>query len=327
MRRCTKTQAPARTKPRSNVAARKLRTVFFGSSAFSVPSLERLLAQQNIVAVCSQPDKPAGRGLRVTPTAVTELARNDGRLVFTPQRLDRDFIEQIAQLEPELLASASYGKILPRALLELPGLTALNVHPSLLPHYRGATPIQSALRDGCDATGVTIFWMAERMDAGDIGLSRSVLIEPSDNFGSLHDRLARVGADMLAEAALLLIEGRLPRIAQDESAATYCKPLTTQERRLRFDVSAAAVVNQIRSLSPQPAAWMLVDGKRLKVLEGEVAKLPSGIAASAGECVVDSQGVVVAAASDGVRLLRVIPEGKPAMTGAEFAQRTPARRR
>jgi methionyl-tRNA formyltransferase len=308
------------------MAARKLRTVFFGSSQFSVPSLERLLAEQDVVAVCSQPDKPAGRGLRVAPTAVTVLARNAGHTVFTPQQLDRDFVDRIASLRPELLATASYGKILPRGLLELPGVAALNVHPSLLPHYRGATPIQSALRDGCDATGVTIFWMTARMDAGDIALSRSVPIESFDNFGSLHDRLALVGADMLAEAALLLDEGRLPRVRQDESAATYCRPLTKDDRRLRFDVPARNVVDQIRSLSPTPAAWMLVDGKRLKVLEGEVARLPAGASASAGECIISNDGFLIAAASDAVRLLRVVPEGKPAMTGAEFAQASSARR-
>jgi methionyl-tRNA formyltransferase len=299
-----------------------LRTVFFGSSTFSVPSLERLLAEQDVVAVCSQPDRPAGRGLELAPTAVSEVARKAGVIVLTPVKLDDPFIAQIRAYKPELLAVASYGKILPAKLLVIEGAAALNVHPSLLPSYRGATPIQAALRDGLDKTGVTIFWMSAGLDDGDIALARSVHIEASDNYGSLHDKLALVGAELLSEGARLLSEKRLGRKAQRNEDATYTKPLTKADLRLRFDVPAIAAVNQVRSLSPKPAAWMLFDGKRLKVLEAAV--LPhSRLDTHPGDIVgFEQNGPVVATLPGAICLTKVIPEGRPIMSGADFARRT-----
>jgi methionyl-tRNA formyltransferase len=311
------------------MAGRRLRTVFFGSSEFSVPSLERMLERQDVVAVCSQPDKPAGRGLALTPTPVTVAARRAGREVLTPVRLDAAFIERIAKLRPELLATASYGKILPAALLNLSGMTALNVHPSLLPRYRGPTPIQSALRDGCERTGVTVFWMTPRMDAGDIAVARAVPIEASDDYGTLHDRLAGIGGELLDEAATLLNEGDLPRTPQREEDATYSHLLTKQDLRLNFAVPARGVVNQIRSLSPKPGAWMLFDGKRLKVLKAEVVvQRGSGSTSAAPGSFVSSDpaGPLIATQPGAIRLLLVVPEGKSQMTGAEFAQRTASHR-
>jgi methionyl-tRNA formyltransferase len=312
------------------MTARRLRTVFFGSSQFAVPALHAMLEQYDVVAVCSQPDRPAGRGLKVTATPVAAAARTAGREVWTPQRLDAAFIEHLAAFRPELLACASYGKILPRALLDIAGMTALNVHPSLLPRYRGSTPIQSALREGCTQTGVTVFWMTQRMDAGDIALARPLAIEPTDDYGSLHDRLARLGAELLVQAAALLADGRLTRTPQGEDDATYCKPLTKEDLRLRLDSPARAVVNQIRSLSPKPAAWILFEGRRLKVLQAEVL-VDSSERASTGVApgtllAIDPAGPVVATSEGAIRLLRVIPEGRAAMSGAEFAKASTARR-
>ena len=315
------------------MAGRRLRTVFFGSSEFAVPSLARMLERHEVVAVCTQPDKPAGRGIALTPTPVALAASQGGLAVLKPQRLDAEFIRRIADVRPELLACASYGKILPRALLELEGMAALNVHPSLLPRYRGATPIQAALRDGQETTGVTVFWMTQRMDAGDIALAREQMIRPSDNYGTLHDALANLGAELLAEAATALSEGRLPRVPQREEDATYCKPLSKEDLRLRFDVPARAVVDQVRSLSPRPGAWMLFEGKRLKVLEAQVltqaehtGNAPGQDAAPGTLVANDDTGPTIAAAAGSVRLLRVIPEGKPPMSGGEFAQRSTSRR-
>lgn len=305
--------------------AGRLRTVFFGSSDFSLPSLQRMLAEQDVVAVCSQPDKPAGRGLALTPTPVARVVREAGVLLLTPRRLDDAFVAEVASLRPAFLACASYGKILPAKLLAIEGLTALNVHPSLLPQYRGATPIQAALRDGAEQTGVTVFWMSAGMDDGDIALSRSVQIDSSDNYGSLHDKLARIGGDLLGEAAQRLSEGNLPRTPQRPDAATYTKPITKEDLRLRFDVPAQIVVNQIRSVSPKPGAWMMFEGKRLKVLEAKgVSRIYSRPEnGEPGDLLGwDALGPLVATLSDAVCLTEVIPEGKPVMSGAEFAKRT-----
>ncbi len=312
------------------MTARRLRTVFFGSSEFAVPSLRAVLEHHDVLAVCSQPDRPAGRGLTVTATPVAAAARHIGREVWTPQRLDAAFIERVARLQPELLACASYGKILPRALLDIPGMTPLNVHPSLLPRYRGATPIQSALRDGCTQTGVTVFWMTQQMDAGDIALARPVAIEAADDYGALHDRLARLGAELLTQAAALVADGRLARTPQREDDASYCRPLSKEDLRLRLDKPARAVVDQIRSLSPKPAAWMLFEGRRLKVLQAEAlddAGGPMATGLAPGTLVaIDAAGPVISTSPGAIRLLRVIPEGRAPMSGAEFAKASTARR-
>ncbi|MBV8670755.1 MAG: methionyl-tRNA formyltransferase [Candidatus Eremiobacteraeota bacterium] len=311
------------------MAARRLRVLFFGSSAFSLPSLAKLRHDHNVVAVVTQPPKPAGRGLKLVPTVVERAAQDAGIPALTPARLDARLVEQVAGLHVELLASASYGKIVPDALLALPALASLNVHPSLLPSYRGATPIQSALRDGCAVTGVTVFWMTARMDAGDIALARSVGIAPADNYGTVHDRLAAIGGELLGESAALLSNAQLPRAPQREEDATYCRPLTKEDLRLAFDASADSVVNQVRSLSPKPGAWMQYEGKRLKVLQAEVAadqglaqRTRGADALAPGALVtVDAQGPVIACRGGAVRLLRVIPEGKAVMSGAQFVQR------
>lgn len=308
------------------MAARRLRVLFFGSSEFSLPSLNRLREQHEVVAVVTQPPKPAGRGLALVPTPVERTARDASIDVLTPTRLDRAFVEKAATLHPDLLASASYGKIIPADVLALPAKAALNVHPSLLPRYRGATPIQSALRDGCTQTGVTIFWMSPRMDAGDVALAQTVAITPSDDYGTLHDMLAAAGGELVVQAAALLEEGRLPRTPQREEDATYCRPLTKEDARLRFDVPAERVVNQVRSLSPRPGAWMQYDGKRLKVLQAQVASgrdrqdAAEATAMPGAVIMGSSSGPLVVCAQGAITLLRVIPEGKPAMSGAQFAQ-------
>jgi methionyl-tRNA formyltransferase len=309
--------------------AARLRTVFFGSSDFSVPPLRRLLNDQEVVAVVSQPARPAGRGLQLTATPAAELARKANVELLTPKLLDDAFVEKIRSYRPRLIAVASYGKILPAALLSIEGATALNVHPSLLPAYRGATPIQAALRDGCNKTGVTVFWMSAGMDDGDVALARSVVIEPADNFGSLHDKLAQSGADLLAEAARQLSERTLPRTPQRSEGVTYTKPLTKQDLRLRLDVPAKAAVNQVRSLSPKPSAWIFFDGKRLKILE--TVAIPEDVALRVysrqtrrpGDLLgYSNDGPVIATSPGAICLTKVIPEGKPLMSGAEFAART-----
>ena len=306
------------------MAARRLRVLFFGSSEFSLPTLVRLHAEHDVVAVVTQPPKPAGRGLGIAPTPVERLARDAGVAVLTPARLDGSFVDEVADMRFDLLASAAYGKIIPADVLALATRAALNLHPSLLPHYRGATPIQSALRDGCTRTGVTVFWMTARMDAGDIALATTVPIEPDDDYGTLHDKLAAIGGELFAQAAARVVEGTLTRTPQREEDATYCRPLTKDDARLQFDAPAQTVVNQVRALSPKPGGWMQYDGKRLKVLRAEVASWPADTGARAqaavGTVIMDVRGPVVVCASGAVVLTRVIPEGKRAMSGAQFAQ-------
>jgi len=297
-----------------------LRVIFFGSSAFAVPSLLEIGRAHDVIAVYTQADRPAGRGLKLTPTPVRIAAAGAGMPVFTPEKLDAALCEAAAVLAPDVLVTASYGKILPRALLNVPALGALNVHPSLLPQYRGATPIQAALRDGLSATGVSIIWMSERMDAGDIALAETVAINPDDDFESLHDRLAQVSAGLLRSALGALAAGTLGRVAQDETKATFTRPIAKDDLRLALD-DASRSVNVVRSLSPKPGAWLEVGGQRVKVLQARTEDGAHDALAAPGDLLsLDGDGPLIACRSGALRLLRVVPAGKPPMRGADFAR-------
>lgn len=277
-----------------------------------MPSLEAMAAAHDVAGVVTRPDRPAGRGLEHKPSAVKKRAGELGLPVLTPERLDAGFIASIKDITPQLLACVSYGKILPAALLEIPGMTALNVHPSMLPKYRGAAPIQAALRDGCERTGVTIIWMSTKMDAGDIALAQETKIEEDENYGALHDRLANLGSRMLAEASALAAMGTLPRTPQDETLVTFAKPISKDDLRIDERSGAKHIVDLVRSASPSPAAWTIFDGKRLKVLEARAEATDAPAVTADGPSIRASDGIV--------RLLRVVPEGKAAMTGAQFAR-------
>ena len=244
-------------------------------------------------------------------------ASQHGLDILTPERLDQAFINSIGELRPALLACVSYGKILPKALLSIEGMTSLNVHPSMLPELRGATPIQAALREGRASTGVTVIWMSERMDAGDIALQRPEHISEDDDYGTLHDRLAETGAGLLGQAASLVASGELPRTPQDESRASYTRPIGKDDVRISLDQPARAVVDLVRSASPVPGAWLLWGGKRLKVLRARAEGPDAPEVSADGPALRASDGVV--------RLLRVVLEGRKSMSGAEFARLSSSR--
>jgi methionyl-tRNA formyltransferase len=242
--------------------------LFLGTSAFAVPSLRAVAARAQLAGVVTQPDRPAGRGQRLTPSAVKTAAIELGVRVYEPARL-RDFAAEIAAQRPDLLVLASYGRILPRSLLELPRLGALNVHPSLLPKYRGATPIQTALSDGETETGVSIMLMDEGLDTGDIVLQRQVAIEPSEAYGELHDRLAEIGAELLARALDLADRGELKGNPQT-GEPSLTRPITGDDLRIDWNWPAQRIVNHVRAFSPRPAARASIEGETVKILRAHV---------------------------------------------------------
>ncbi len=245
-----------------------MRTLFFGTSAFAVPSLHVLAARTNVAGVVTQPDRPAGRGHKLQPTPVKAAALDLSLRVYEPTKL-KAFAKEIAAESFDLFALASYGRILPQTLLDLPKLGALNVHPSLLPKYRGATPIQGALRNGDAETGVTIMLMDAGMDTGDIVLQEHVPIEADDTYGSLHDRLALYGGELLGEALDLAAKGKLPRNPQTgESIVTA--PISKDDLAIDPTWPPERIVAMIRALSPQPGARLEVDGETIKVLRAHV---------------------------------------------------------
>jgi methionyl-tRNA formyltransferase len=252
------------------VSLPRLRTLFFGTSEFAVPILRAVAQHADLAGVVTQPDRPAGRGHKLVASPVKAAARELGVPVYEPEKL-KPFAEELAHGEAfDLFALASYGRILPQTLLDLPRLGALNVHPSLLPRYRGATPIQTALRNGESQTGVSVMLMDAGMDTGDLVLQENAEIRPDDDYGTLHDRLALQGADLLARAIEQAGQGPLARVPQ-RGEATVTKPITKEDLLIDWGWGPSTIVNHVRAYAPQPAARALLEGETVKLLRAHVA--------------------------------------------------------
>jgi methionyl-tRNA formyltransferase len=245
-----------------------LRSLFFGTSPFAVPSLHVTAEKTDLAGVVTQPDRHAGRGHKLQPTPVKTAALELGLRVYEPASL-KAFVAEFAQAPFDLFALASYGKILPQALLDLPALGALNVHPSLLPKYRGATPIQSALLAGESVTGVSIMLMDAGMDTGDLVLQEPIEINADDDYGALHDRLALFGADLLGDAIDLAEHGSLPRRPQS-GEPSVTRPIGKDDLVIDWSWPPQRIVNTVRAFSPAPGARAVIDGENVKLLRAHV---------------------------------------------------------
>lgn len=247
------------------------RIIFMGTSDFSVPTLKALYENQyDVLAVVTQPDRPKGRGRRLVPPPVKEVARTLGYPVLQPLRIKEPwFIERIIALNPDLFVVVAYGRILPGSFLSIPHLGAMNIHPSLLPKYRGPAPVQWAIINGEQETGVTTMWMDEGMDTGEILSSSKVPIRPDDTSGSLFRRLAEVGAQLLIETLTTLKSGDLVGKPQDKSGATYAPLLKKEDGCIDWTRDAKSLDAFIRGMTPWPGAFTFLSGKRLKVLKAK----------------------------------------------------------
>ena len=271
-----------------------MKSLFMGTPLFAVPSLEALVAAgHQVVGVFSQPDKPKNRGMKLQPTPVKVCAQVHDIPVFQPTRLrDGAALETIRQLEPDLIVVAAYGRILPQEILDYPRLGCVNVHSSLLPKYRGAAPINWAILNGEKETGVTIMHMAPALDAGDIIAQRATPIDPDETAEALYDRLARLGADLLAETLPRLADGTAPRTPQAEDQATLAPMLSRDLSPMDFTRPAQALHDQVRGLIPWPAATMELNGVRCKVFA----------TAGLGETTGKAPGSVIQADKKGLKL-------------------------
>jgi methionyl-tRNA formyltransferase len=255
----------------------RFRIVFFGTPAFAVLSLRALLdGPDTVVGVVCQPDRPAGRGQRVHVPPVKELACARGVPVAQPEKVrTAEFLDTLRAWSPELIAVAAYGRILPRAVLDVPRLGCINVHASLLPRYRGAAPIQWAIMHGEVVTGVTIMQMNERMDEGDILMQREVWIGPQETGGELQERLAAVGAEALMEALEALHGGTLRPRPQDHQAATLAPVIKKENGRVDWARPAEEIARQVRAFNPWPSAFSTLQGKLVKI--HQACALPFGV--------------------------------------------------
>lgn len=298
----------------------KPRLLFMGTPEFAVPALKELVRSgYPVIGVVTQPDRPRGRGRRETaPPPVKIAAEGLGLKVFQPARAgDAAFLETFRALAPELVVVAAFGQILPEEILYGPRLGCINIHPSLLPKYRGAAPINWALIRGEQKTGVTIMRMDDGVDTGDILLQEETPILPEENYGILHDRLANMGSELLLIALAMLQTGTFQPRRQDGSLATYAPRLTKEDGLIRWDAGAQDIVCLIRGLSPLPCAYTFLAGRKLKILaaaaEGAAAAGKPGTAA--GET---AAGLRVAARDGYVLLKEVQLEGRNRLSCGEF---------
>ena len=301
-----------------------MRIVFIGAGEIGVPTLQALLkSEHEVVGVVTQPDKPVGRSQLIEPPPIKNALSGTNIPVLQPARIkDRQAIEEIRALKPDVIVVMAYGQILPRGVLEIPKIVCLNLHASLLPRWRGAAPIQAAIAAGDRETGITVMYMDEGLDTGDILLQRTIDILPIDTGGGLHDRLAAVAPERLLESLDLLAEGKAPRTPQDNAVATYAPKLKRDDGKIDWSDPADAIERKIRAFDPWPGAFMTVstNGTRnLKIFSATVIDLrgkPGKILRSEAE-------LVVSAGKGALSLGEVQLEGKRRMSAAEFLRGHP----
>lgn len=293
-----------------------MRVIFMGTPDFSVPVLQALAAEHDVVAVYCQPPRPAGRGKKDRPTAVHKTADNLGLPVRHPLNFkDAETRAEFAAFQADVAVVVAYGLILPQAVLDAPAQGCLNIHASLLPRWRGAAPIHRAIMAGDAQTGVCVMQMEAGLDTGPVLLRRETAITPEDTTGSLHDRLSGMGATLIVQALAQL--GDLTPQQQGEAGVTYAKKIDKAEAQVDWSQPAVQVDRHIRGLSPFPGAWSMVDGQRVKLLQSSV------VAGNGPAGTVLDQSLRVACGEGAVKLLQLQRAGKGAMPPEDFLRGFP----
>jgi methionyl-tRNA formyltransferase len=297
----------------------ELRVVFMGTPDFAMSTLEGLIASGvNLCGVFTQPDRPKGRGKQLAAPPIKELALRHDIPVFQPTRLrNPEAVEQVRELKPDLVVVVAYGQILPQSVLDIPRFGCINVHASLLPKYRGAAPINKCIVDGETETGVTTMMMDVGLDTGDMLIKRSLNIGPNETAGELHDRLAPMGREALEETLQLLCAGKLIREVQDDALSNYAPMMKKEDGLIDWSLSAVAIHNQVRGLSPWPGAYTHLDGVVLKLAETSVT---AGESDAGTVLAAVADGVVVACGEGALRVGALQLPGKKRLPAAEFVK-------
>ena len=296
-----------------------MKLVFFGTPDFAVPSIESLVrSRHELAAVVTQPDRPKGRGLKTVPSPVKRVARKHGLDILQPERASTaEFVQKVRSLAPDLLVVVAYGEILRPELLEGARHGAVNLHASLLPKYRGSAPIQAAILNGDDTTGVTVIRMDEGMDTGDILAQAEVAIDENDTAGTLHDTLARVGAEVLTETVDRIEAGTVTARPQDHRRATYTKRLRKEDGVIDWNMPAEKLHNFVRAMNPWPLAH--TEGGRFRVWMTSVPSNGVARAAEPGTVVgADERGLLVATLDGAIQIKQIQLAGGTPMSSREF---------
>ncbi|MDX8045005.1 methionyl-tRNA formyltransferase [Gracilibacillus sp. S3-1-1] len=292
--------------------------IFMGTPDFAVPVLEQLISEEyTIDLVVTQPDRPRGRKKVMTPPPVKVAAEKHHIPVFQPEKIKDDY-EEIKKRKPDLIVTAAFGQLLPKGLLDIPSFGCVNVHASLLPKLRGGAPIHYSILEGHEQTGISIMYMAEKLDAGDVISQEAVTIEDADDVASLHDKLSKVGAELLSATLPAIFTGEAGRTPQDDNEATFAPNIKREQEQIDWNRSQQFIYNHIRGLHPWPVAFTTWQGKVLKVYQA--SKVDTVTDAVPGEVIeLNDTGVVVATADNkAIQLMTVQPAGKKKMQAADF---------
>lgn len=289
-----------------------------GTPEFSTKVLEMLIAEHNVIAVVTQPDRPVGRKRKLTPPPVKQVAVEHAIPVYQPEKLSQSQeLEELIGLNADLIVTAAFGQLLPESLLQSPKLGAINVHASLLPKYRGGAPIHQAIIDGEKQTGISIMYMVKKLDAGNIISQQAIDIEVQDDVGSMHDKLSFLGADLLKETLPSIINGTNDSIAQNDDEATFASNIRREDEKIDWSMSAEAIYNQIRGLSPWPVAHTIMDGENLKIYASRIEKDKNGEPGTIIETT--KKAIIVATGSnDAIALTDIQVAGKKRMLTANY---------
>ncbi|MFJ7508032.1 methionyl-tRNA formyltransferase [Peribacillus simplex] len=294
--------------------------IFMGTPDFSVPVLKRIINEgYDVIAVVTQPDRPVGRKKVLTPPPVKVEAEKQGIPVYQPEKIrEKEELEKIIALNADLVVTAAFGQILPNELLDAPKYGCINVHASLLPELRGGAPIHYSILQGKEKTGITIMYMAEKLDAGDILTQAEVTIEEEDNVGTLHDKLSKIGSDLLAETLPKLINEELQAIKQDETKASFAPNIKRSQEKIDWSKSGEDIYNHVRGLNPWPVAYTTLDGSILKIWQ--VKKLEDGKQALPGTVLdVQNDGFIVSTGNETAILVTELqPSGKKKMPAKDY---------
>jgi methionyl-tRNA formyltransferase len=296
------------------------RIVFMGTPDFSVPVLRQIIEDgYEVVAVVTQPDRPVGRKRVLTPPPVKVEALKHNIPVIQPNKIrEKEEIEKVLSYEPDLIVTAAFGQILPNELLDAPKFGCINVHASLLPELRGGAPIHYSILQGKKKTGVTIMYMVEKLDAGDILTQVEIPILDTDHVGSLHDKLSVAGSKLLSETIPLLLAGKITPIKQDDSKATFASNIKREQEKIDWTKDGEDIYNHIRGLHPWPVAYTTLNGDVMKIWWGQ--KVPSSTPAKSGTVVsIEKDGFIVSTGNTTfIKITQLQPAGKKKMSAEQF---------
>lgn len=294
---------------------KNLKVIFMGTPDFAVPILEELIKNTNVILVVTQPDKLVGRKQILTPTPIKEVALNNNISVFQPINIKKDY-ETILNTEADIIITCAYGQIIPKIILDYPKLKCINVHASLLPKYRGGAPIHWCLINGEEKTGITIMYMDEAMDSGNIITQEEYQILDSDNVGTLHDKLSLIGANLLIKTLPSIIDKTNESIKQNELDVTYAFNIKREDERLDFNKTGKEIINKIRGLNPWPLANILINDLEYKIIEARFLKKEVQEIGIIIE--IDKNNLGITCSNGIIYLEKIKPFGKKIMTIKEY---------